>query len=205
MPFGAAPEAYVSALLFVQSRIGFIRRRLDFGALGFAQRSFLVSLSLFFLAPSTCRPRSLGSISSVIWLKCHHVPRWLITHLWPRPKPEFADQSRLAAELGSVRPAVVVALACYFRGNAAPTLRMTCSGNLTNTRADGVTLGNCDLNFLSVKAMTEIENVCGIPGTVDTPAENQCRIRAVVSPDPTIGTYTGFLRRGRSINGKTTD
>jgi hypothetical protein len=69
-------------------------------------------------------------------------------------------------------------------GNAASTLRMTCSGNLTNTRVDGVTLGNCDLNFISVKEMTEIENVCGIPGTVDTPAENQCRIRAVVSPDP---------------------
>ena len=69
-------------------------------------------------------------------------------------------------------------------GNAASTLRMTCSGNLTNTRADGVTLGQCDLNFLPVKAMTEIENVCGIPGTVDSPAENQCRIRAVVSPDP---------------------
>jgi hypothetical protein len=68
-------------------------------------------------------------------------------------------------------------------GNAASTLKMTCSGNLTNTRADGVTLGQCDLNFLSVKAMTEIENVCGIPGTVDTPAENQCRIRAVVAPD----------------------
>jgi hypothetical protein len=66
-------------------------------------------------------------------------------------------------------------------GNAASTLKMTCSGNLTNTRADGVTLGQCDLNFLSVKAMTEIENVCGIP--VDTPAENQCRIRAVVAPD----------------------
>src|SRR6516165_969715 len=79
-PSGCA-WGYASALLFVRSRIGFIRRRLDFGALGFAQRSFLVSLSLFFLAPSTCRPRSLGSISSVIWLKCHHVPRWLITHL----------------------------------------------------------------------------------------------------------------------------
>src|SRR5215472_12419237 len=75
------PRAHASALLFVRSRIGFIRRRLDFGALGFAQRSFFVSLSLFFLAPSTCRPRSLGSISSVIWLKRHHVPRWLITHL----------------------------------------------------------------------------------------------------------------------------
>ena len=81
VPFGAAPGAYALALLFVRSRIGFIRRRLNFGALGFAQRSFLVSLSLFFLAPSTCRPCSVGSISSVVWLKCHHVPRWLTTHL----------------------------------------------------------------------------------------------------------------------------
>jgi hypothetical protein len=68
--------------------------------------------------------------------------------------------------------------------HAASTLKMTCSGNLTNTPADGDTLGQCDLNFISVKEMTEVENVCGIPGTVDTPAENQCRIRAVVSPDP---------------------
>ena len=68
--------------------------------------------------------------------------------------------------------------------NAASTLRMTCNGNLTNTRADGVTLGDCDLNFISVKQMTEIEDTCGIPGTVDSPSENQCRIRAVVSPDP---------------------
>jgi hypothetical protein len=45
-----------SALLFFQWRIGFIRRRLRFGALGFAQRGFLVSLSLFLLAPSTCCP-----------------------------------------------------------------------------------------------------------------------------------------------------
>jgi hypothetical protein len=33
--------------------------------------------------------------------------------------------------------------------------------------------------------MDEIESVCGIPGTPDTPAENQCRVRAVVSPDAT--------------------
>ncbi len=57
--------------------------------------------------------------------------------------------------------------------SSASTLKMTCSGNLTNTRADGVTLGNCDLNFISVKAMTEIENVCGIPGSVDTPAKKR--------------------------------
>ena len=67
--------------------------------------------------------------------------------------------------------------------NAASTLKVTCTGNLTNTRADGVTLGQCDLNFVSVKQMDEIERVCGLPGTVDSPAENQCRIRADVSPD----------------------
>jgi hypothetical protein len=68
---------------------------------------------------------------------------------------------------------------------AASTLKMMCSGNLTNTPTDGVTLGQCDLNFISVKEMTEIENACGIPGTVDSPAENQCRIRAVVAPNST--------------------
>ena len=68
-------------------------------------------------------------------------------------------------------------------GNAASTLKITCNGELTNTRTDGVTLGQCDLNFISVKQMTEIVNVCGLPGTVDSPAEIQCRINAVVSPD----------------------
>jgi hypothetical protein len=68
--------------------------------------------------------------------------------------------------------------------NAASTPKMTCNGTLTNTRSDGVTLGQCDLNFLPMKEMTEIVNTCGIPGTVDSPAENQFRIKAVVSPDP---------------------
>jgi len=78
----------------------------------------------------------------------------------------------------------ILSLILSIDANAASTLRMTCNGNLTNTRTDGVTLGQCDLNFISVKQMTEIVNVCGLFGTVDTPAENQCRIRAVVSPDP---------------------
>jgi hypothetical protein len=79
----------------------------------------------------------------------------------------------------------LLVLGTYAYANAASTIKITCNGSLTNTRADGVTLGQCDLNFLSVKQMDEIESVCGIPGTPDTPAENQCRIRAVVSPDAT--------------------
>ena len=78
---------------------------------------------------------------------------------------------------------LVLVLGMIIDTYAASTLKVTCTGELTNTRTDGVTLGQCDLNFISVKQMDEIRNVCGLPGTVDTPAENQCRIRAVVSPD----------------------
>ena len=79
---------------------------------------------------------------------------------------------------------VVLILGTILDANAASILKMTCTGQLTNTPADGVTLGQCDLNFISVKQMDEIESVCGLFGTIDTPAENQCRIKAVVSPDP---------------------
>jgi hypothetical protein len=54
-------------LLFLQWRIGFIRRRLGFGALGFAQRSSLVLLSLFLLAPSTCRLSMPAGVTSRLW------------------------------------------------------------------------------------------------------------------------------------------
>jgi hypothetical protein len=79
---------------------------------------------------------------------------------------------------------LVLVLGMIVDAYAASTLKVTCTGELTNTPTDGVTLGQCDLNFTSVKQMDEIRNVCGLPGTVDTPAENQCRIKAVVSPDP---------------------
>jgi hypothetical protein len=65
--------------------------------------------------------------------------------------------------------------------SAASGLRLTCIGNLTNTREDGITLGQCDLNFLSVKDINSIEDICGIPGTIDTPTEAKCRIKATVS------------------------
>jgi hypothetical protein len=87
----------------------------------------------------------------------------------------------------------VLLLSTVANANAASTLKVTCTGNLTNTRADGVTLGNCDLNFISVKQMDEIERVCGLPGTVDSPAENQCRIRAVVTRDQISTTDRGKL------------
>jgi hypothetical protein len=77
--------------------------------------------------------------------------------------------------------------------SAASGLRLTCIGNLTNTREDGITLGQCDLNFLSVKDVNSIEDICGIPGTIDTPndvpdksdgfatSEPRCRSPRVIS------------------------
>jgi len=70
---------------------------------------------------------------------------------------------------------------------AASGLRSMCTGDLNNTREDGITLGQCDLNFLPVKDINSIEDVCGIPGTTDTPAETKCRIRATVSPQTRRG------------------
>jgi hypothetical protein len=84
-------------------------------------------------------------------------------------------------------------LGAITNGNAASTVKMTCSGNLTNTEADGDTLGQCDLNFISVKEMDDIERVCGIPGTRVTPNDTKCRIRAVVSPDPERAADKGKL------------
>jgi hypothetical protein len=92
------------------------------------------------------------------------------------PKVDMAKQTVVAIAT------MLVASGAIIECRAASGLRLTCSGNLTNTREDGITLGQCDLNFLPVKDIDSIEDICGIPGTIDTPAENKCRIRATVSP-----------------------
>src|ERR1700722_20063551 len=66
----------------VRCRIGFVRRRIHFGAPGFTQRGLLVLLELFFLAARASGSRSLGAISSVVRLECHCDARWLIPPWW---------------------------------------------------------------------------------------------------------------------------
>jgi hypothetical protein len=77
---------------------------------------------------------------------------------------------------------VLVIAGAIVKCSAASGLRLTCSGNLTITREDGITLGQCDLNSLSVKDISSIEDICGIPGSIDTPTETKCRMKATVSP-----------------------
>jgi hypothetical protein len=68
--------------------------------------------------------------------------------------------------------------------STAWAFQMTCAGELTITRETGLTLGKCDLESLSVKEVDSIEDICGPPGTIDTPADTKCRVRAIVSPSP---------------------
>lgn len=52
--------------------------------------------------------------------------------------------------------------------NTARGFQMTCTDYLTDTRGIGLTLGKCDLSFLSDKDTNEIEDICGAPGATDT-------------------------------------
>jgi hypothetical protein len=77
----ALPAAPLSAdptwIIQISSlRVGFvvIRRGIGCGALGFAQRGFLVLPSLLLFAPRAGRPVAFGAISSVIRLECHLHP-----------------------------------------------------------------------------------------------------------------------------------
>jgi len=68
--------------------------------------------------------------------------------------------------------------------STAWSFQLTCAGRLTILHESGLTLGQCDLNFLSVKEVNEIEDICGTPGTIDAPADTECRISAILSPSP---------------------
>ncbi len=50
-----------------------ISRSFGRGALGFAQCSLLLPLSLLVLGSCACRPLSLSPVSAVIWFKCHWI------------------------------------------------------------------------------------------------------------------------------------
>jgi hypothetical protein len=67
-----------STLLFIRQGIALSRRWFGFGVRGFAQRGLLILPSLFIFVLGARCPRSLSSISSIIWLERHGDPRRLI-------------------------------------------------------------------------------------------------------------------------------
>jgi hypothetical protein len=86
------------------------------------------------------------------------------------------------------RFAIFCILSLIFGPMVDPTtawsFQLTCAGRLTIMRETGLEHGQCDLNFLSAKEVNEIEDICGTPAAIDTPADTECRISAIVSPSP---------------------
>ncbi len=84
---------------------------------------------------------------------------------------------------------------------AASEPRLTCAGTLTNTREDGVTLGQCDLNFIHVKEMDEIERIADYPARLIRPLRTNVGFARLFHPTQVLrqitGSYTEFLRCGR--------
>jgi len=80
---------------------------------------------------------------------------------------------------------------------AASRLRLTCSGTLTNTREYGITLGQCDLNFLPVKDINSIEDICGILALSIRPLKRSAglerRFRRKQATPPIAASYIAFL------------
>jgi hypothetical protein len=77
-----------------------------------------------------------------------------------------------------------------------------CSGALTDMRAIGITLGDCDLNSVSEEDFKRVTNVCGVPGGIDAPNETKCRVSATSSPHKTTNpTWGAGLCSSESFEG----
>jgi hypothetical protein len=99
---------------------------------------------------------------------------------------------------------VWLVLGTIAKANAASTLKLTCTGELTDTRKDGVTLGECDLNFITVKQTNEIEDVAELPAPLthrlQINVEYERSSRPIQLPPEITESYTRCLRCGRWIS-----
>jgi hypothetical protein len=63
----------------------------------------------------------------------------------------------------------------------------SCTGEFTDMRVIGLTLGDCDLNSISDKEVSYIKSVCGEPWTPgDDKAAPKCKISVLASPTKSI-------------------
>jgi len=72
------------------------------------------------------------------------------------------------------------------RPASAGGVEKVCAGLFTDKRYIGVLLGDCDLNSISEGDFKRITDVCGEPDNAsdDITDETQCRVYAIVSPQP---------------------
>ena len=85
----------------------------------------------------------------------------------------------------SLKIGIVIALVFASLAHAQGVERI-CSGDFTDMRVIGVTIGDCDLNSIPDKEFKSITDICGKPSGIDDTNEAQCRISAIVAPRKSI-------------------
>src|SRR5262249_16143581 len=76
---------------------------------------------------------------------------------------------------------IAALLLCAATGAHAQTPR-TCSGEFTDMRVIGITLGDCDLTWLSDADLDQVKKTCGEPSTIDTyKPPSKCSIKVIAS------------------------
>jgi hypothetical protein len=86
-----------------------------------------------------------------------------------------------------MKAAIIAGCAALFLATVtahAASRTMICSGEWVDMRGSGLSIGECDINYISPKELRRIENICGEPGNPYTHENEgvQCRIRALVTP-----------------------
>jgi hypothetical protein len=74
-------------------------------------------------------------------------------------------------------------------GARAQSIERICSGQFTDMRVIGLTLGDCDLNSISDKEINFIKRMCGEPWNPSdnsNRAASKCKIRVIASPTKSI-------------------
>jgi hypothetical protein len=77
---------------------------------------------------------------------------------------------------------IVVLAGTLARGTitVAQSVERTCTGEFTDMRVIGVTLGDCDLNNISDNELGYVKHICGEPWTSDSDNKaKKCTIRVI--------------------------
>jgi len=80
---------------------------------------------------------------------------------------------------------------------ALASAERTCSGEFTDMRVIGLTLGDCDLNNLSANDLTYVKRICGQPWTPDSDTEaSKCTSELLHrAPNPSLLQITATEHR----------
>jgi hypothetical protein len=81
----------------------------------------------------------------------------------------------MPAVLLSAATGLIAATGAYAQG------ARTCSGEFSVLQAIGITLGDCDLNTISLADLHRVIEICGEPSTIDSETITQCSIKVIAS------------------------